>query len=104
MRSSNRSYLNAVLTVIAVLMGLNLLVQVSGQHTIPAAAAAQPADSEQLTSPPFNSAEQRKQMIALLELLNRRVTSLEGKLDKGLSVKVTEMPAVRVEEPSERRR
>lgn len=103
MSSSNRSYLNAVLTVIAVLLGLNLLVQVTGQHTIPAAAAAQPADGN-VTSPPFNSAEQRKQVIALLELLNRRVTSLEGKLDRGLSVKVTEMPAVRVEEPSERRR
>jgi hypothetical protein len=100
---SNRSYLNAVLTVIAVLMALNLLVQVTGQHTSPAAAVAQSVSADDSSSPPFNSAEQRKQMIALLELLNRRVTSLESKLDKGLNVKVIEMPPVRVEERPERR-
>jgi hypothetical protein len=95
---NNRSYLNAVLTAIALLLGLNLLVQVTGQHASPGAALAQPADDENVTSPPFNSGEQRKQMIALLELLNRRVTSLEGKLDKGLNVKVTEMPPVQVDD------
>lgn len=98
----NRSYLNAVLTVIAVLLGLHLLVQVSGQHASPSVAVAQPVGDGPVNSPPFNAAEQRKQMIALLELLNRRVSSLENKLDKGLNVKVTEMPAIKVEEKPSR--
>jgi len=55
----------------------------------PSMAAAQSSSSE----PPFNSAEQRKTMIAQLTQINERLGRLESKLDKPLSVKVTEMPA-----------
>lgn len=55
----------------------------------PSVAAAQSSSSE----PPFNAAEQRKNMIAQLTQINERLGRLESKLDKPLSVKVVEMPA-----------
>ncbi len=60
----------------------------------PAAAAAQPAETQ------FNAMDQRKQMIVLLEQMNRRLTTIEAKLNSGLSVKVTEMPEVKIKESS----
>lgn len=57
----------------------------------PAAAVAQSSSSE----PPFNAAEQRKQMITQLTQINDRLSRLESKLDKPLSVKVLEMPAAK---------
>lgn len=99
----SRSYLNAVLTVIAVLLGLNLLVQASN---LPAGRSAAHANAP-LMQPEVaqipNAAEQRKQVIAALDSINRRLTSIENKLDKGLSVKVTEMPAVKITEMPEPR-
>jgi hypothetical protein len=52
------------------------------------------------TSPPFNAAEQRQQQTAALDQINRRLAAIEAKLNSGISVKVTEMPAVIVKEPA----
>lgn len=99
----NRQYLNAVLTVIAVLLGLNLLLQVSNLPAGPSAAHANsPLMQPEVAQIP-NAAEQRKQMIVALDAINRRLTSIENKLDKGLSVKVTDMPAVKITEMPEPR-
>jgi hypothetical protein len=55
----------------------------------PQFAQAQP--SEPLS--PFNSADQRRQMIEQLREINTRMGRLEAQLKTGISVKVTEMPA-----------
>jgi hypothetical protein len=52
------------------------------------------AGAQTVTEPPFNAADQRKQIIEQLKTLNDKVTTLQGRFDKGISVKVTEMPAV----------
>lgn len=96
---SNRSS-NATVALWACggLLGLNLLLGISGIHPVEAAFAQQ--SSKDLVDPPFNAAEQRKRMIEQLTIMNDRLTRLESKLDKGISVKVTEMPAIKVEAPS----
>lgn len=63
----------------------------------PSAAMAQDTPRGQLESP-FNATEQRKQIIAQLTQMNERLTRMETKLNTGISVKVTEMPAVIVKE------
>jgi hypothetical protein len=99
----SRSYLNAVLTVIAVMLGLNLLVQASSLPAGSSAAHASTAPAQPGVAQIPNAAEQRRAMIVALEAMNRRLTSIETKLDKGLSVKVTEMPAVTVSEMPDNR-
>lgn len=47
---------------------------------------------------PFNATEQRKQIIEQLKQVNDRLAKVETKLNTGISVKVTEMPAVTVKE------
>lgn len=56
--------------------------------------AAQPVSAQSASESPFNSAEQRKQMIQQLTQINERLTKIETKLNSGISVKVTEMPPV----------
>lgn len=76
-------------------LGLTLLLGNSGvSGTAPANAAAfdQPGTTMQPEGP-FNSADQRKRMIEQLTMLNERMARLEAKLDKGINVKVIEMPA-----------
>jgi hypothetical protein len=101
----SRSYLNTVLTVIAVFLGLNLLVQAGNLPAGSSAAVATiaPAQPEGTVAQIPNAAEQRRAMMASLEAMNRRLAAIESKLDKGLSVKVTEMPAVKVTEMPDQR-
>lgn len=81
-----------LLAAVAVLLLLNL---VAGDARLPeSVAAAQPAGDLS----PFNATEQRKRMIDALDEISGRLAKLESKLDKGLNVKVTEMPAVKVME------
>ncbi|MBC7834376.1 MAG: hypothetical protein H7Y88_04655 [Phycisphaerales bacterium] len=88
------SYTHTVLTVIAVLLGLHLMVRFDGSTGN--AAFAQPENQPGSTADkiPFNAAEQRKTMIAQLEQIHRRLGAIESRLDRGISVKVTEMPAM----------
>lgn len=80
------------------LLGLNLLLGISGVPLI-GTAGAQPGGTPSI-DPPFNAAEQRKKMIDQLTQVNDRLSRIEAKLDKGLSVKVTEMPAITVNVPA----
>ena len=80
---NNSNYLNAVLTLIALLLGLNLWV---GAHQSPAAAAIDPA-SNALAQGKTDAGEQRAQMIDQLKTLNTKMDALSTKLGDG-SVKV----------------
>ncbi len=93
--------------VAAVGVGFVLGVSASGMFLASASAQTRstPAGNptgepsgEPLTTPPFNATAQRNMMIQQLDQINRRLTAIESKMDKGLSVKVTEMPAVIVRE------
>lgn len=89
------AYLNVVLTVIAVLLGLLVLDGRAGR-TGPAdarAQGAQPDDPAATSQSLVSASEQRKQMIAELRRIASRVERVESKLASGISVKVTEMPA-----------
>jgi len=80
----------------ALLVGVFAGSQMGSLAAPPAAnAAGEPPDSLS----PFNSGEQRRQMILQLTEMNQRLTRIEAKLNSGLSVKVTEMPAVTVKNP-----
>lgn len=61
------------------------------------AVASGPADPPTALSATAQRAEQRRE----LEDINRRLASIEKLLQDGLKVKVTEMPAVRVEKDEE---
>lgn len=79
----------------AALVGAGLLVGgVFSEAVRPSFASAQ----QTVTEPPFNATEQRKQMIEQLRSLNDKVSAMQARLDKGLSVKVTEMPPVIVKD------
>lgn len=82
-------YLNAVLTVIALLLALNLWV---GAHHSPAAAALDPAH-EALAQGRTDSGAQRAKMIEQLSVLNDKIDAMSKKLTDGsVKVSVTSMP------------
>jgi len=91
-RGRSRTYLNAVLTAIAVLLGMLLIDSAGSTGSAVAGTRGEP------TGIP-NAAVQRKRMIAVLERVESRVAGLEKKLTSGaLEVKVVSMPEVRVKE------
>jgi hypothetical protein len=85
-------YLNAVLTAIACLLALNLL---AGRGALPASSPAS-AQEYKPSDLPFNSGDQRNRVTAAMESVDARLAQIEARLDKGLSVKVTEMPPMRM--------
>lgn len=98
----SRSYLNSVLTAIAVLLGLLVL----GQYGTPTSAQSgivtlsgsgpDPSDDDQPGSDGrVSAAEQRKTMIAELKAMSRRLDQMNEMMSKGLSVKVTQMPEIK---------
>ncbi|MBL8763862.1 MAG: hypothetical protein JNM07_06295 [Phycisphaerae bacterium] len=89
----NEKQLNLTLSVFAAGAAL-LAVFLIAHATGPASAnAAPPKDSSRQEPPnPFNSGDQRKQMIDALDALARRMERIESRLEKGVSVKVTELP------------
>lgn len=94
-------YQNAVLTAIAVLLALGLIDRRSGSSLtdLPAAQAqTQPTDNE--GGGMMNKLEQGKQTIAELRLMNAKLDRLDAKLTAGLSVKVTSMPAIQMNDTS----
>lgn len=88
---------NVMLTVIAVLLALLLADRqgVAGWLAPPGARAqASASDDPQASAQALVSAsEQRKIMIAELKRLAGKLDRIEAKLNAGISVKVTEMPA-----------
>src|SRR5262245_54893368 len=103
MRKPNR--LNVALVCLNVAT-LGMLVARGGgaapaNAALPDDAFLQP-EKDGVKESPFNAGEQRKQIIAQLETANKKLAAIEKKLDGGLSVKVTEMPAVIVKDPSKK--
>jgi hypothetical protein len=84
-------YQNAILTAIAVLLGLNLL-SAPGGVTEPAPAAAQFQQPQADQGGLVSAGEQRKVMINQLRSIESRLERIEAKVAGGLSVKVTDMP------------
>lgn len=93
-------YRNAVLTGIAIMMAM-LVADRAGVAPGPAAAHAS-GEQQPERGTLMNAADQRKQMIAELARLNQAVSRLEAKIAKGLEVRVTDMPEVRVRNTPER--
>lgn len=88
-------YQNAVLTLIAAILGLGL-VERAGSPTLPESAAnAQPA-SDPDQGGLSNKLEQGKQIIGELHSISGRMDRIESLLTRGLSVKVTEMPPLKL--------
>jgi hypothetical protein len=93
-------YLNAILTVNAVLLSALVGDRLLGGDRggigaalSPSPASAQP-DSE--TGGMLSGAEQRKQQLAEMRKTNAHLEKIEAKLSAGLSVKVTEMPELKL--------
>lgn len=96
------SYLNSVLTVIAVMLGLLVLGQYgtptaaqSGVTTMTAAGGGDGDDDGPASDGRVSAAEQRKTMIAELRTMSRKLDQVGEMLNKGLSVKVTQMPDIK---------
>jgi hypothetical protein len=84
-------YQNAVLTIIAVLLGLSLLERQTGTSVRPAQASAQPAFEGGMTS----AIEQRKAMISELRSIGARLDRIDAKFKTGMDVNVKDMPPVK---------
>jgi hypothetical protein len=90
-------YQNAMLSAIAVLLALGLVERHAGSGDRldrlmgPESALAQPS-SEGLT----NKLDQNKQIIAELQKLNGKMDRIEAKLSGPLTVKVTDMPPIKL--------
>jgi len=95
---AKRGYTNTILTAIALLLGgvvLGHFAQSGSPALSSAGASGPPAKGGGFVSP----ADQRITMINELRNLGRKVESLEASLSKGINVRVTDMPPVRVIEP-----
>jgi hypothetical protein len=100
-RPSARTYTNVALTAIAALLLLNWMGQVQPGLT---SANAQPAQPQAEYSPDdasgrISAAEQRKQIVTELKGVSQRLDRIEAALSRGISVKVTDMPAQKPQEP-----
>jgi hypothetical protein len=91
-RSFRIGYQNAVLTAIALLLGLGLAERQGVTLDTPGAALAQEQDSGGLS----NALEQRKQMISELRNINGRLERIEARLASKLEVKVVDMPPIKL--------
>lgn len=94
------TYLNAILTANAVLLGLVLVGNAPRGTASPAesAALAQPPEDGDLSAR-ISAADQRKQIIAELQSISAKMAMLEGRLKGPLTVKVVEMPKENANQP-----
>ncbi len=94
-RPGQRAYTNVVLTAIAGLLGIIAVGQQQGG--LATSAQAQPQTFAQAPDEPttgmVGAADQRKQMINELKSISGRLDRIESALNRGISVKVTELPA-----------
>ncbi len=94
-------YLNTILTVNAVLLTALVADRLLGgdQSGLGAAISPAPASAQPDTgdgSGMLSGAEQRKQQYVELKKINTRLEKIEAKLNAGISVKVTEMPELKL--------
>lgn len=99
-RTLQMSYTNGALTAIALLLGV-VAFQNAGLSGVSTAHAQEPAplalggdDSD--TSGRISAAEQRKQIIAELRTLQTKVERVEQIMNKGMNVKVVDMPEMKL--------
>ena len=95
---AKRGYTNTILTAIALLLGGVILGQFA-QTGSPALSSAGASGPPQLVGGFISPADQRITMIKELRNLGSKIESLEARLDKGLNVRVTDMPPVRMVNP-----
>lgn len=100
MRTS--TYTNAVLTAIAGLLTLNAVAQFTGPGAPAVSVARAAGPDEPRSGGMISAADQRKQIISELKGLAGRIDTLEGLLARGVEVKVTDMPAVKMAKEPER--
>lgn len=98
LKPARRNYTNGVLTAIAALLGVIVLQQANTPGTQGTALAqvgivGEKAVVDDAASGLISAAEQRKSIISELKTVNDRLAAIEGALAKGISVKVTSMPA-----------
>lgn len=91
--SSCLSFLGGVAIASAIILPWFVLAP----HAAQAQPAARAAESGDDPSGRISAAEQRKEMIGLLKGLSTRVERLETTIARGISVKVTDMPAIRMD-------
>jgi hypothetical protein len=95
---NQRRTTNVLLAAIAGLLGLSILNQAG--VGVASVAQAQPAGGEEGL---VSAAEQRKVIISELRGMSSRIEKVEGVLSRGINVKVTDMPPVRLADPSQQR-
>jgi len=105
--SHNNSYTNGALTAIAVLLGVIALQNTGFTGGATVAHAGQPGvlaqgGDDTDVNGRISAAEQRKQIIAELRTVQTKMDRLEQTLNKGLNVKVIDMPELKL--PAELRR
>ncbi len=88
MRTTKRY--SALVPAAAVFVGM-LVVSQLGDSNVAGPATANAAYQPET---PFNAAQQRKEQLEQLKLINERLARIESKLERGINVKVTEMPAM----------
>lgn len=100
MRTS--TYTNVVLTAIAGLLTLHVVAQFTGPGAPALSVAHASGPDEPRSGGMISAADQRKQIISELKGLAGRIDHLEGLLARGIEVKVTDMPAVKMAREPER--
>lgn len=82
-----------LLAFVGVMLVVNTCVQLAGITPASASASAEGRGPNDPPAFPNNAEVQRRQADALTEI-NAKLARIEAKLEKGLSVKVTEMPPI----------
>ncbi|MCB9846226.1 MAG: hypothetical protein H6811_09600 [Phycisphaeraceae bacterium] len=91
----NRSYVNGVLTVIALLLGVLALDRLAGGLG-PASAQAQTGRNEPNSGGMVSAADQRKVIIREIKDLRGQIEAMQATLSRGLDVRVTDMPEIKL--------
>lgn len=104
-REPSRTYTNTALTAIAVMLGVIAVNMSGGDELFSSKVHAQPQTFTAAGTPEdasqggfVSAAEQRKIMIAELRNMAARLERVESLLSKGVSVKVTDMPPVNIQD------
>lgn len=87
------------LTVVAVLLGLGLMERLANGPSVALAAPQRSAGPDE-GGGLLSAAEQRKTIIAELKRISAQLEALDARLKNGISVKVTDMPEIKL--PAER--
>ena len=94
------TYMNVILTVIAVLLSSLLWMQVAAKPLFAQGAEAQSTTRKAQSSPLSNAAADRAKMIAVLERMQKAVTSSQKLLESGkVKVQVSNLSEIKIQPP-----